>query len=78
MDVIVFDIWGITGILLAGLCWYMASKHRVDGKRWEVSLVPIWNLRDRYDRKGYRYLWVGYLLIVAAVLPDLLYRTLAR
>jgi hypothetical protein len=32
MDRIVFDIWGIVGILLAGLCWYMASRHRTDGK----------------------------------------------
>jgi hypothetical protein len=77
MNHIVYDIWGITGVVLAVHCWYLASRHRTDGKGWGVSFLPTWRLKSKYDRQGYRYLWAGNFLIAAAVLPDILYRMLA-
>lgn len=78
MDRIVFDVWGIVGISMALFCWYKASRHRTDGKRWETGFLPNWKLKDRFDRQGYRYLWAGSILIAVAVLPDILYRTFAK
>jgi hypothetical protein len=78
MDHLVFDIWGIVGVSMALFCWYKASLHRTDGKRWEISFLPIWKLKSKFDRQGYRYLWVGFILLASAVLPDILYRMFAN
>jgi hypothetical protein len=75
---LLFDIWGICGITMAALCWYRASRHRLDGRRWGIDMVPIWKNRDQFDSLGYRYLWIGYSLLVAAILPDFLCRLLSR
>jgi hypothetical protein len=62
---LLFTTVGLVLALLGIIFYLLANRNRDPGFRG-ISFTPIWKMKDRYNRAGYRYLWAGTLMFTAS------------
>jgi ABC-type phosphate transport system permease subunit len=68
---LLFTTIGLVLVLLGIIFYFLAQRNRNPGFP-RFSFTPIWKMKDRYNRAGYRYLWAGTLLIAISGVIGLL------
>jgi hypothetical protein len=68
---LLFTIVGLVLVLLGIIFYFLAQRNRNPGF-CGISFTPIWKMKDRYNRAGYRYLWAGTLSIAISAVIGLL------
>jgi hypothetical protein len=63
--VLIFTTAALLFYTIAILCWVVAIRNcRADdwGEFW--AMTPLWNMKDRFNPKGYLYLWISAVLTI--------------